>query len=49
MASQDFKLLEDSIIIVYGEIVDLQKESSIIVSREDTFGINMKYIDFIIL
>ena len=45
--AQDPKLLTDDIITVYGEISDPQQTSSLIVTSEEVFCINMKYIDFI--
>ncbi len=45
--TQDPKLLTDDIITVYGEISDPQQTSSLIVTSEEVFCINMKYIDFI--
>ena len=46
-AEQSPKLLEDDIITVYGEIVDPEYTSSLIVNGSETFCIDMKYIDFI--
>lgn len=44
---QTFKLLEDDIITVYGEISDPEYTKSLIVNGSEIFCIDMKYIDFI--
>lgn len=41
------KLLEEDIIIVYGEIADTEHTVSLITSGSEVFAIDMKYIDFI--
>ncbi len=44
---QELKLLEDDIITVYGEISKPQETISLIVSSEELFCIDMKYVDLI--
>ena len=45
--SKDFKILEDDVIVVYGEISDPEYTTSLIVSGSEIFCIDMKYMDFI--
>lgn len=42
-----FKILSDDIIVVYGEIADPEYTSSIIVTSQEVFCIDMKYMEFI--
>lgn len=44
---QEPKLLEDDVIIVYGEIIETEYTKSLIVNGTEVFCIDMKYIDFI--
>ncbi len=45
--NQEPKLLEDDIVVVYGEISDPQYTSSKIVQSEEIFCIDMKYVELI--
>lgn len=45
--SKDFKILEDDVITVYGEISDPEYTTLLIVSGSEIFYIDMKYMDFI--
>lgn len=46
-SEDDFKILEDDIITVYGEIAEPQETESAIVNSEEVFCIDMKYADLI--
>ena len=46
-AEQDPKLLTDDIITVWGEIADPEQTSSLIISSEELFVINMKYVELV--
>lgn len=42
-----FKILSDDIITVYGEIVSPEYTSSLVLSSQEIFCIEMKYMEFI--
>lgn len=42
-----FKILEDDVIVVYGEIADTEQTSSLILNSEELFVINMKYAELV--
>lgn len=46
-SEQDPKLLSDDVITVWGEIADPEQTSSLIVSSEELFVINMKYVEIV--
>ena len=45
--TKDFKLLEDDIIIVYGEIIEPQTETFLFTEIGEVFAINMMYVDLL--